>query len=136
VAGKPKKLKPTELELLILKVLWRSDVADLPLAVRDIRSGLAESGRNLAHTSVITTLNIMVDKKFLRRTKRKNAFYFSPKLEQETVESRVIEDVLNRVFDGSAQSLMLALLDQSDVDSDDLIEIRKMINRKAKQKLE
>lgn len=131
-----KKRKPTELELLILKVLWRMDAADLPLAVRDIRGKLAESGRPLAHTSVITTLNIMVEKDFLKRIKRKNAFYFSPKLKQETVESRVIGDILNRVFDGSAQSLMLALLDRSEIDSDDIAEIRKMINRKSRQKPE
>ena len=128
--------KTTELELLILKVLWRADEADLPMAVRDIRSELAEAGRDLAHTTVITTLNIMVGKKYLSRSKRKNAFYFSAKLKQEAVESNVIGDVLNRVFDGSAQSLMLALLDHKDVDSDDLAEIQKMLAQKAKQKPE
>lgn len=133
MAENAKKLKPTELELLILKVLWRANPDDLPMAVRDIRSGLSSMGRELAHTSVITTLHIMLDKKFLKRSKRKNAFYFAPKLKQNDVASRVIGDVLNRVFDGSAQSLMNALLDHSDVDSDDLVEIKKMINRKSRQ---
>ncbi len=133
MAGRSKKTKPTELELLILKVLWRADAADLPMAVRDIRSELAQAGRDLAHTSVITTLNIMVGKKYLTRSKRKNAFYFTAKLKQEAVESNMIGDVLNRVFDGSAQSLMLALLEHKDVDSDDLAEIQKMIAQKTKQ---
>ena len=47
---------PTELELEILKVLWKKS----PLPVRDVRAGLeADAGRTLAHTTVITMLNIM-----------------------------------------------------------------------------
>ncbi len=134
--ARKKKLQPTELELMILKVLWGSSSAELPMAVRDIRDGLAKAGRELAHTSVITTLNIMLEKGFLKRSKLKNAFLFAPKVKQDAVQSRVIDDVLNRVFDGSAQSLMLTLMDHADVDSDDLAEIRRMINRKSKQKPE
>ncbi len=126
--------QPTELELLILKVLWRADDSELPLAVRDIRNALADGGRDLAHTSVITVLNIMFEKKFLKRSKRKNAFYFSALVKEDAVQSRVVNDVLNRVFDGSAQTLMLALLDSSDVDVDDLAEIKRLINRKHKEK--
>jgi predicted transcriptional regulator len=40
---------------------------------------------------------------------------------------------LNRVFDGSAQAVVLELLETSDVDSDELNAIRRMINRKAKE---
>ena len=49
---------PTELELVILKVLWDQS----PLTARQIREVLAERGRELAHTSVITMLQRMVDK--------------------------------------------------------------------------
>lgn len=136
VARKKKKLQPTELELMILKVLWAASRDDLPMAVRDIRERLALSGRELAHTSVITTLNIMLDKGFLKRSKLKNAFQFAPKVKQDAVQSRVIDDVLNRVFDGSAQSLMLTLMDHADMDSDDLAEIRRMINRKSREQSE
>lgn len=136
MAQSKKKRQPTELELLILKVLWNSADEDLPMAVRDMRIGLAELGRKLAHTSVITTLNIMVEKSFLDRSKRKNAFLFSPRIAEEDVQSRVIGDLLNRVFDGSAQSLMLALVDHSDIDASDLAEIRRVINRKSKERRE
>ena len=59
-----------------------ASASDLPMAVRDIRDRLEESGRELAHTSVITTLNIMLDKGFLKRSKLKNAFLFTPKVKQ------------------------------------------------------
>ncbi len=130
---KKKKLQPSELELLILKVLWRANEDELPMAVRDIRNSLAKNGRDLAHTSVITVLNIMVDKKFLKRSKRKNAFFFVSVLPENTVQSRIVDDVLNRVFDGSAESLMLALLDRSSINSKELANIGEIINRKSKE---
>jgi predicted transcriptional regulator len=57
---------PTELELQILKVHWRTS----PLPVRDVRARLeTDAGRVLSHSSVITILNIMVRKGYLRRKK-------------------------------------------------------------------
>ena len=136
MAKKTNPSKPTELELLILKVLWSADSQSLPMAVRDIRTELASIGRELAHTSVITILNIMVDKKSLRRKKIKNAFYFSPIQRQESVQSNMLADIVTRVFDGSAQSLMVALLDQADVSASELKQLQKLIREKAKQESE
>ena len=128
---KKQKSQPTELELLILKVLWRAETDALPMPVREIRAGLSEWGRDLAHTTVITTLNVMVGKKFLKRSKQKNAFFFAPNVQEEKIQNTVVGDVLKRVFDGSAENLMLTLLNQSDVDQDTLAEIQAMIKRKA-----
>lgn len=136
MAKKTKRTKPTELELLILKVLWAADIESLPMAVRDIRTELAGLGRDLAHTSVITILNIMVEKKFLRRKKIKNAFYFSPTQQQESVQSNMLADMVTRVFDGSARSLMVAFLDQADVSASELKELQKLIREKANQEKE
>ncbi len=63
---------PTELELEILKVLWKNP----PRSVREVQEALAAAsrGRELAHTSVITMLHIMVRKKFLRSKKRSHDF--------------------------------------------------------------
>ena len=66
---RPASEKPTELELLFLKILWQS----APRPVREIRDALAESGRDIAHTSVITTLNTMVEKGYLNREKQGKA---------------------------------------------------------------
>ena len=128
-----KKPKPTELELLILKVLWQTPSDELPSPVRDVRLGLAQIGRELAHTTVITTLNTMVEKNFLKRTKHKNAFRFLPKVSEKDVHGSAITDVLDRVFDGSAEHLMSALLDSKKVGEEEIAEIRKLINKKAKE---
>ena len=72
---RPGSEHPTELELEILKVLWD----EAPLPVRDVRARLAEqAGRTLTHSSVITMLNIMVGKGYLKRHKEGKSFFFSP----------------------------------------------------------
>ena len=120
--------RPTELELMILKILWEES----PLPVREVRERLAESGRDLAHTSVITTLNTMCDKKQLRRKKDGKAFLFSPRVKQEHISTSMLGDIVDRVFDGSAKALMLSLFDQSDIDLDEIKELRKLLDQKAK----
>ena len=124
--------QPTELELRILKVLWE----DAPLPVREIRLRLARRGRDLAHTSVITTLNTMFNKKFLIRKRQANAFLFSPKVTRQEVSQRMLGDVVERVFDGSATAVMLSLFDCSDIDEDEVKELRRLFNRKLKEQQE
>jgi BlaI family penicillinase repressor len=121
---------PTELELEILKVLWD----DSPLLVRDVRARLEEkAGRVLAHSSVITMLNIMHRKGYLKRRKEGKSFWFSPKVEKEIVSGQMMTDMLSRLFDGSPSAMVLNLLKTTDVDSEELSEIRKLIAKKAKE---
>lgn len=121
---------PTELELEILKVLWQES----PLPVRDVRARLeTESGRSLAHSSVITMLNIMHHKGFLKRRKVGNAFLFSPKVKKERVTGRMMGDLLSRAFDGSPSAMVLNLLETADLDAEELAELRRLINRKSKE---
>jgi predicted transcriptional regulator len=121
---------PTDLELEILKVLWKES----PLPVRDVRTRLADdAGRELAHSSVITMLNIMVRKGYLRRRKEGKAFHFSPKLEQTTLRQGVLGDLAARLFGGSSAEMALNLIETSDIDAAELAELKKLINRKAKE---
>jgi predicted transcriptional regulator len=127
--ARPKSEYPTELELQILKVLWRRS----PLAVREVREALAEAGRELAHTSVITTLNVMVRKRYLRRSMQGNACLFEPRIDRDEVSHRVLGDVVNRVFDGSIKAVVLGLFDCAELEAADLVELRRLINQKAKE---
>ena len=128
--ARPSSGHPTELELEILKVLW--DLSPLP--VRDVRALLEEhAGRTLTHSSVITMLNIMYRKGFLQRKKDGKAFLFSPKVKKENVTSKMMGDLLSRVFDDSPAAMVLNLLETTDLDAEELAELRKLIARKAKE---
>jgi predicted transcriptional regulator len=123
---------PTELELMILKVLWEQS----PLTARQIREVLAERGRKLAHTSVITMLQRMVGKGQLDQLDPEvgKAFCFAPILSEADVSGRMLGDLIDRAFDGSAEAVMLSLFDVSDLDNDSLKRLRRVFNQKMREK--
>ena len=126
--ARPAEKHPTELELQILKLLWDES----PLLAREVQERLAEQGRELAKTSVITTLNNMVAKYYLKRKKHRNSFLFSARISEETVSTEMLGDVVDRVFDGSTSALLMKLFDVGSVGDEELKELRRMINRKLK----
>lgn len=121
---------PTQLELEILKVLWDHS----PLSARDVRDRLKEqSGRDLAYSSVITMLNIMVRKGYLARRKDGKAFLFTPRVQRESVAGEMTGDLLSRLFDGSASAMVLNLIETADLDAEELAELRRLITRKSRE---
>ena len=129
--ARPTSEYPTELELEILKILWESS----PLSVREVREQLEDhADRVLTHSTVITMMNIMHRKGFLKRKKEGKSFLFSPKIKKGKVTGGMVGDMLSRVFEGSAEAMVTNLLETADLDSDELAEIRKLINRKAREK--
>jgi predicted transcriptional regulator len=126
---RPKLGYPTKLELQILKVLWQRS----PLPVRDVRQALAAAGKELAHTSVITTLNTMAHKKYLHRSMQGNASMFAPRISRKDVRWGMLSDMVNRVYDGSAKEVVLGLFDCGELNASDLKELQTLINQKAKE---
>ena len=128
--ARPGSNHPTELELEILKVLWDAS----PLPVREVRTRLKkQAARALSHSSVITMLNIMVRKGYLRRKKEGKAFFFTPKVEKKSVAGGIMGDLLSRVFEGSPSAMVLNLIETADLDADEVAELRRLIGRKAKE---
>jgi len=128
--ARPRSEYPTELELAILKVLWAEETQQ---SVQDVREALASgrARRELTHSSVITVLNIMVRKKYLRRTKRGRAFFYEPIVTEQQIHRGMLGDLVQRVFDGQASTVILELLDTSNIDVDELKRIRRLVNRKT-----
>ena len=123
---------PTELELLILKVLWDQS----PLTASQIRESLDSRGRSLAHTSVITVLQRMVAKQQLQQLDpvEGKAFRFEPLITDQQVTRGMLGEFVERVFDGSAEAVMLSLFDASELDEDAIKRLRKAFNQKLKEK--
>ena len=127
--ARPNSSHPTELELQILQILW----GESPLPVREIRDRLAKAGRDSAHTSIITTLNTMFEKRYVRRAKEGKAFLFSPAIAEDAVSGGMLQDLVSRVFNGSRSAVLLKLMETSDIDYAEVKELRKMFNRKLKE---
>ncbi len=130
--ARPASEHPTELELQILKILWEQS----PRSARQIRDALAKGGRDLAHTSVITTLQKMVEKGQLNQLdpEEGKAYRFAPRVAESDISRRMLGDLVKRVFDGSAEAVMLSLFDVSDLNEDDLKRLRRAFNQKMREK--
>lgn len=131
---KPVSPFPTDLELEILKILWET----APQTVSEIREALAEGGRDLAHTTVITMLGTMVSKKQIKKLEPESgkAFRFVPLVEHQDVSRRMLGDLFERVFAGSAEAVVQGLFDVADLDQEELAQLRKLLNKKTKESRE
>ncbi len=127
--ARPASKHPTELELEILKILWR----DGPASVRQVRDALA-GFRDLAYTSVMTIMTIMTKKGYLRRSRSEDGYVYRARITQESTTRRMLRDLVDRAFEGSAAALMLNLLETSDIDADELKRLRELLSEKAKEK--
>lgn len=122
---------PTELELEILKILWKES----PLTVKQVRKVLADGFRALAHTSLITTLNVMFEKGYVSReaAAKGRGYEFAPKLTRGEVSQGMVGDLVTRVFEGSASAMMLSLLENEQLDSEGHSELKSAIERYRKE---
>lgn len=128
--ARPPSRYPTELELQVLQILWQVGESSAMI----VRDALAENrDRDIARTSVVTTLNVMADKGLLRRRQQGRAYLYSPMVTQDEVSQGMLGDLLDRVFDGSAEALLLNLLDSEHVDDEEHRALRRVINRKRRE---
>ena len=125
---RPPSPHPTPQELAILKVLWQLESG----SVRDVRAAMPAESRP-AYTSVMTIMKIMVDKGYLARTRRGRAFVYAPTVGDDVTAGKMVGDLVDRVFDGSAAALMVNLLERSDLDREEIARLRKLLNRKARE---
>ena len=119
---RPRNENPTPAELEILQVIW----AQGPRTVRQVREVLNKH-RPRAYTSVMSLMNVMAEKRLLTAKKKGRALIYSARVGRSRTRSRILRDVLNRVFDDSAHTLVAQLLAQSKPDGQELDEIRRVI---------
>ena len=121
--ARPRSQHPTELELEILKVIWR----DGPSNVRHVRDELA-AWRDLAYTSVMTIMNIMTGKGYLRRVKAGGSFTYHARVTERTTKHKMLKDVVDRAFDGSVSSAVESLLASRSLDAEERQLLRDLIS--------
>lgn len=120
---------PTELELEILKVLWQLG----PATVRQVREALVPV-RDLAYTSVMTVMTIMAGKGYVKRNKAGRSFVYEATYHEQKASRNMLQDVVDRLFGGSTKAVLQHLLETSELDEDELKQIRSLINRKSREK--
>ena len=122
--SRPRQEHPTPAELEVLKILWDRG----PSTVRDVLDAFAEAGHRRAYTSVMSLMNVMADKKQLRRKRQGRAFLYDARRPQEKTLRAMVGDMRERVFEGSTQLLVSRLLEQANPSQTELDEIRRLID--------
>jgi predicted transcriptional regulator len=111
----------TPLELEIMNVLWRTG----PASVQGVQDQL--EGRELAYTTVQTMLNILHRKGKVKRQLKDRAYIYRPVLSRQKAVRQAVGDVLERFFGGSADSLVLNLVETRQLTPEKLAEIQKLV---------
>jgi predicted transcriptional regulator len=116
--------RPTDAEVEILRVLWERG----PCTVREVQEALNEA-KPTGYTTVLKLMQIMTDKGLVRRDERQRAHVYEARLAQEETQQQMVNDLLDRVFNGSATSLVMqALATGKKTSAEELSEIRKMLD--------
>jgi len=110
-------------------VVWR----DGSCSARHVQEALAKT-RVLAMTSVITVMNIMVEKKYLQRVRGRGSYLYRASKTKESTAGNMVKDLVQRLFGGSTAAMVLNLLKTSDVDREELEELREILERKERDR--
>jgi predicted transcriptional regulator len=123
-----RRAKPvlTDQELEIMKVIWELGAA----TVRDVYEALLDR-RKIAYTTVMTMMKILEQKGHLRRKLDDRAYVYQPTRPKQQVVRSMVREFVDRVFNGSAQPLLLHLLEDQNLTRKDLDEIARMIPKGA-----
>src|SRR5918912_1416674 len=115
-----KQIRPTKLELAILKVLWDAG----PRSVREIQNILNES-KPTGYTTVLKMLQIMTEKGLVDRDETVRPQIYRAKYSQEQTQRHLVSDLLHRAFGGSVKALVMQALATKKSSVKDLDEIEK-----------
>src|SRR6202161_2015755 len=121
---RPKSPTLTEQELEIMKIVCAREVA----SVRDVYETLLER-RKIAYTTVMTMMKILEQKKYLRKTQEDRAYVYRPAKPKNLVIKGMVREFVNRVFNGSAEPLLVHLIEDRRLTNKDLDELARMIRK-------
>ena len=108
-----------------MKVIWKSGAS----TVRGVYEAMLEN-RKIAYTTVMTMMNILEQKGYLKKTQKERAFVYQATQPQKRVIRGMVREFVDRVFNGSAEPLLLHLVEDSRLSKEDLDEIRRMLEAK------
>lgn len=113
----------TAAEAEVMNVVWD----DFPIAVADIVPRLP---RELAYTTVMTTVRILESKGFLEQCgKRARAFLYRPAVKRDVAQGTMSLEIANRLFGGSLKSLVLNVVQDETISAADLAEVKRAIEK-------
>ena len=117
------RIRPTALELTILKALWDAG----PSSVRDIHR-ILDASKPTGYTTVLKMLQIMTDKGLVDRDETVRPQIYRAKASQEQTQRQLLRDLIQRAYGGSVKALVMQALGTSKTSPETLDQIEKLID--------
>jgi predicted transcriptional regulator len=115
----------TKLELQIMQVIWRRGTSN----VGEVQEGLEQQ---LAYTTVQTMLNILHRKGKLKRKLQGRAYEYSATVSEAKALSHALRDVVDRMFGGSSEELVMSLIKSKQLDAKKIAELSRRLEEDEK----
>ena len=109
------------LEAAVMERMWRSD---RPVSVREVLEDLQHE-RSIAYTTVMTVLDNLHSKGFVRREKHGRAYLYAATMTRDEHAATLIEDVLAAT--GDREAVLLRFVGQ--MSNEELVELRAVLAR-------
>ena len=122
---KTERLTPLELE--IMHVLWETG----PANVQTVQQKLP---RELAYTTVQTMLNILHRKGKVKRTLKDRAYFYRPAVSRSQVVRQAVSDLVEHLFGGSAESLVMSLVETRHLDAEKLTRLNRLVKKSEEER--
>jgi predicted transcriptional regulator len=113
-------LTPQELELM--KIVWQKG----QVTVRDVYETLLEH-RKIAYTTVMTMMRVLEKKGYVKTQRVNRAYVYRPARPQRQVVRSMVREFVDRVFNGSAQPLLVHLVEDRRLSPEELEELERLI---------
>ena len=116
--------QPTEVEMQILRVLWELG----PSPVREIHKRL-EAAKGTNYSTTVKMLGVMLQKGLVKRDEKAQPHVYRPAQTRAKTGKRMLDDLTEKVYDGSAMSLVLQALSSGKATKEELEEVRRLLDQ-------
>ena len=106
---------------------WLLPIGMCPQTVREIHPSLRRK-REIGYTTVLKTLQVMAEKGLVTRDETERSHVYRAAVPEKSVKRRLVSDLLDRVFEGSAANLVVQALSAKRASPEDIRKIRKLLN--------
>ncbi len=127
--GRPPAKELTERELEVMQVFWKLGESTMA----DVRDDLARSGLDRALTAIATLVRILSDKGFLVQSTQERPFRFRPARSYEDVSGRLLDELLDRVFGGSREQLLVRLMEQRKLSAKERARLEEILKQEPRR---
>lgn len=120
---RPASRQPTDAELKILKVLWENG----PCGFGSLREQLG-GAKPVVPSTLATMLKVMLEKGLLNRADGPDGYLWSAKVGQKATMTKMLQSLVDRAFDGSAQRLVAHLIETHPLTDENRAKLRALLD--------